>query len=66
MTDLTGARRATAEGVIASVAGPEATLRDDQATAVGALCDAGARVLVVQATGRRPRCAAPKAPGRRW
>ena len=51
MSDLTGARRATAEGVIASVAGPGATLRDDQATAVGALCDAGARVLVVQATG---------------
>ena len=37
--------------MIASVAGPGATLRDDQATAVGALCDAGARVLVVQATG---------------
>jgi ATP-dependent DNA helicase RecQ len=51
MADLTGARRATAEGVIASVAGPGATLRDDQATAVGALCDDGARVLVVQATG---------------
>ncbi|HTI34390.1 MAG TPA: DEAD/DEAH box helicase, partial [Miltoncostaea sp.] len=51
MADLTGARRATAEGVIASVAGAGATLRDDQATAVGALCAPGARVLVVQATG---------------
>src|SRR5262245_8549706 len=51
MTDLTGARRATAGGVSASVAGPGAALRDDQATAVGALCDDGARVLVVQATG---------------
>ena len=51
MADLTGARRATAEGVIASVAGADATLRDDQATAGGALCAPGARVLVVQATG---------------
>ena len=33
------------------MAGPDARLREDQATAVAALCEAGARVLVVQATG---------------
>ena len=48
-----------ADRVVAAMAGPDARLRDDQATAVAALCrptdggagDAGPRVLVVQATG---------------
>ncbi len=48
---LDGTRAATAQRVIAAMAGPEARLREDQATAVGALCEDGARVLVVQATG---------------
>jgi ATP-dependent DNA helicase RecQ len=37
--------------VIAAMAGEAAQLRDDQATAVGALAEPGSRVLVVQATG---------------
>ncbi len=50
--DLLGVHRAgTAARVIAAMAGPHARLREDQATAVAALCEPGARVLVVQATG---------------
>jgi ATP-dependent DNA helicase RecQ len=37
--------------VIAAIAGSDARLRDDQTSAVAALCQDGARVLVVQATG---------------
>jgi ATP-dependent DNA helicase RecQ len=48
---LTGARAETAGRVIAAMAGVDALLREDQATAVAALCEAGSRVLVVQATG---------------
>src|SRR3954467_9804085 len=48
---LTGSRAETADRVITAMAGPEARLREDQATAVGALCEPHARVLVVQATG---------------
>jgi ATP-dependent DNA helicase RecQ len=48
---LTGSRAETADRVITAMAGPDARLRDDQATAVAALCEEGARVLVVQATG---------------
>ena len=48
---LTGSRAETADRVIAAMAGPDARLREDQATAVGALCEPHARVLVVQATG---------------
>ena len=44
-------RSTVANGVIAAIAGPEARLRADQTTAVAALCEDGARVLVVQATG---------------
>ena len=48
---LLGSRGETADRVIAAMAGPDARLREDQATAVAALCEPGARVLVVQATG---------------
>ena len=48
---LTADRAAVADRVITAMAGPDARLRDDQATAVGALCEEGSRVLVVQATG---------------
>src|SRR3954453_10936615 len=48
---LTGSRAETADRVITAMAGPDAHLREDQATAVGALCEDGARGLVVQATG---------------
>ncbi|HEX2177386.1 MAG TPA: DEAD/DEAH box helicase [Nocardioidaceae bacterium] len=48
---LSTARATTAEQVIRALAGPQATLRDDQQHAVAALCEPGARVLVVQATG---------------
>jgi ATP-dependent DNA helicase RecQ len=48
---LSGDRAAVADRVITAMAGPEARLREDQATAIGALCVPGARVLVVQATG---------------
>ncbi|MDP9823538.1 RecQ family ATP-dependent DNA helicase [Nocardioides massiliensis] len=44
-------RAAVAGRVIAAMAGPEARLRPDQETAVAALCEDAARVLVVQATG---------------
>ncbi|MGH1562072.1 RecQ family ATP-dependent DNA helicase [Mumia sp. DW29H23] len=48
---LTPSRAAVADRVIGALAGPGATLRDDQVTAVAALCEPRARVLVVQATG---------------
>jgi len=48
---LDESRAEVAARVITAMAGPDARLRDDQATAVGALCADGARVLVVQATG---------------
>ena len=48
---LTGSRAETADRVIAAMAGPDARLRDDQATAVAALCEDSSRVLLVQATG---------------
>ncbi len=48
---LPDARAATAQRVIAAMAGPDARLREDQVTAVAALCEPAARVLVVQATG---------------
>jgi ATP-dependent DNA helicase RecQ len=48
---LSPARAEIAGEVIAALAGPDATLREDQAHAVAALCEHGARVLVVQATG---------------
>ncbi|MGH3505746.1 MAG: RecQ family ATP-dependent DNA helicase [Nocardioidaceae bacterium] len=44
-------RASVADRVIAAMAGDEARLRDDQATAVAALAEPGSRVLVVQATG---------------
>ena len=47
--ELAGARAETAARVIAAMAGPDARLRSDQETAVAALCEPGARVLVVQA-----------------
>ncbi len=48
---LAGARAEIADRVITEMAGPGARLRDDQRTAVAALCEPEARVLVVQATG---------------
>lgn len=48
---LTEARAGIAGGVITAIAGESARLRPDQETAVAALCEAAARVLVVQATG---------------
>ncbi|GAA0587977.1 ATP-dependent DNA helicase RecQ [Kribbella sandramycini] len=48
---LTEARAGIAGGVIQAIAGESARLRADQETAVAALCEAAARVLVVQATG---------------
>ncbi len=48
---LTEARAGIAGGVITAIAGESARLRADQETAVAALCEASARVLVVQATG---------------
>nr|MBA2558519.1 ATP-dependent DNA helicase RecQ [Propionibacteriales bacterium] len=48
---LSPSRAQVAGDLIASIAGPGTRLRPDQQTAVAALCDAGARVLVVQATG---------------
>ncbi|MFC7752883.1 RecQ family ATP-dependent DNA helicase [Tsukamurella soli] len=50
-TRPTGARAERAAEVIAALAGPGAALRDDQETAVAALLEPAARVLVVQATG---------------
>jgi ATP-dependent DNA helicase RecQ len=48
---LEESRAEVAQRVIAAMAGGEARLREDQATAVAALCEPGSRVLVVQATG---------------
>ncbi|HET7387934.1 MAG TPA: DEAD/DEAH box helicase [Nocardioidaceae bacterium] len=48
---LTSTRAETAERVITAIAGVDARLREDQATAVTGLCEPGSRVLVVQATG---------------
>ena len=48
---LTPSRAAVADRVIGALAGAGATLRDDQVTAVAALSEPKARVLVVQATG---------------
>jgi ATP-dependent DNA helicase RecQ len=48
---LAPGRAEMAESVITALAGPDAALRDDQTHAVAALCEPGARVLVVQATG---------------
>ena len=48
---LTAERSLIADRVIAAMAGPGAALREDQTVAVAALCEASARVLVVQATG---------------
>ncbi len=50
-TTFTASRAETAAAVIAAMAGPGARLREDQETAVAALCEPSARVLVVQATG---------------
>ena len=50
-SELSPSRAAVADRVIAAMAGPDARLREDQTTAVAALCSEGARVLVVQATG---------------
>ena len=50
-TALADTRAETAAKVIEAMAGPGARLREDQATAVAALCEPAARVLVVQATG---------------
>jgi ATP-dependent DNA helicase RecQ len=48
---LSPPRAEVAARVITAMAGLDARLRDDQTTAVAALCEDGARVLVVQATG---------------
>ncbi|MFC0625824.1 RecQ family ATP-dependent DNA helicase [Kribbella deserti] len=48
---LSDTRSATAAQVIQAIAGESARLRADQETAVAALCEPRARVLVVQATG---------------
>lgn len=48
---LSDDRAATAAGLIRAIAGDGASLRADQETAVAALCEPNARVLVVQATG---------------
>ncbi len=48
---LSPARAEVAARVIEAMAGPGASLRDDQSTAVAALAESGSRVLVVQATG---------------
>lgn len=48
---LSDAQREIADRVITSLAGPGASLRPDQETAVAALTVPGARALVVQATG---------------
>ncbi len=50
-TTLDGSRADVAATVITAMAGGDARLREDQATAVAALCEPAARVLVVQATG---------------
>jgi ATP-dependent DNA helicase RecQ len=50
-TALADSRATTAHRVIEAMAGEGARLREDQETAVAALCEPAARVLVVQATG---------------
>ena len=50
-TALADSRAETADRVITAMAGTGARLRGDQVTAVAALCEPAARVLVVQATG---------------
>ncbi len=50
-TSLRPDQQTAADRVIESLAGPGARLRDDQLTAVAALLEPSARVLVVQATG---------------
>ncbi len=49
--ELNPQQKEIATQVIKLLAGPDATLRDDQTTAIASLCTPGARVLVVQATG---------------
>ncbi|WP_228389444.1 DEAD/DEAH box helicase [Cumulibacter manganitolerans] len=49
--DLTADQAELASDVLHKMAGPDAALRDDQLTAVAALCRPASRVLVVQATG---------------
>jgi ATP-dependent DNA helicase RecQ len=48
---LTPAQARVAGTLLEAIAGPDATLRSDQEVAVAALTRAGARVLLVQATG---------------
>lgn len=48
---MTEQRAHIAQGVIESLAGPQARLREDQVEAVAALAEPAARALVVQATG---------------
>ena len=48
---LDDARAVVAQRTIEAMAGPGSSLRPDQLTAVAALCEPAARVLVVQATG---------------
>lgn len=48
---LTADQQSVADRVIRDLAGPDASLREDQLTAVAGLLAPGARVLVVQATG---------------
>ena len=48
---LDDARAEVAQRTIEAIAGPGSRLRPDQLTAVAALCEPAARVLVVQATG---------------
>lgn len=50
-SELSAEQRDVADRVIRALAGPDARLRDDQLRAVAGLLEAGARVLVVQATG---------------
>ncbi|GAC70575.1 RecQ family ATP-dependent DNA helicase [Gordonia soli] len=49
--ELSPEARTVADRTIAALAGPDAALRNDQLTAVAALGEPGARVLVVQRTG---------------
>jgi ATP-dependent DNA helicase RecQ len=48
---MAGTVRAAAEEILRALAGPQATLRDDQWTAIEALVQARRRVLLVQRTG---------------
>ena len=51
MTDTAGSLRAEAESCLRALAGPAATLREDQWTAIRALVSERRRALVVQRTG---------------